>query len=230
MEQPPAMPPTPATPPVKKGLPAIVWVGIGCGGLLLIAIIVGAVLVSFLGVKFKEFADNPEKTAAEMIVSANPDLEKVSQDNEKGEMTIKTKDGREITLSYQDLAEGKISVTDAEGDTTRIGSADLSQVPAWVPKAPDLSDAVSTFHREGGGQVTGQFSGKCGQSLEQIREFFEGEASSLGLNTSSNSSMNANGTAVVTLSFSGGDKSLTVVITEKPGSQILVNTNYSEKK
>ena len=78
--------------------------------------------------------------------------------------------------------------------------------------------------------MTGQFSGKCGQSLEQIREFFEGEASSLGLNTSSNSSMNANGTAVVTLSFSGGDKSLTVVITEKPGSQILVNTNYSEKK
>ena len=211
-------------------MPAIAWVGIGCGGLLLVAILVVIIAYLFLGPKIKAFAENPEKAAAEMIVSANPDLEKISQDDEKGEMTIRTKNGEEITLSYQDLAEGKISVTDAEGNTTRIGSADLSQVPAWVPKAPDLSDAVSMFHTEGGGKVAGQFSGKSGQSLAQLRTLFESEATSLGLNTSSNNSMNMNGTSVVTLNFSGGDKSLTFVITEKPGTATLVNTNYSEEK
>lgn len=224
------MPPTSATPPVKKGMPGIAWVGIGCGGLLLIGIIVGAILFNMFAGKIKEFAANPEKAAAEMIVAANPDLEKVSQDDDKGEMTIRTKDGKEITLSYKDLAEGKISVTDENGNTTRMGSADLSQVPAWVPKAADLSDGVSIFHSEGGGQVSGQFSGKSSQNLDQLRTFFEGEASGLGFGSSSNSSMDANGIGVVTLEFSGGDKSLTLVITEKPGSSTLVNTNYSEKK
>jgi len=229
MEQPPALPPTPVAPPVKKGMPAIAWVGIGCGGLLLLAIIVGAVVFGMFAGKIKEFAANPEKTGAEMMVSMNPDLEMVSQDEEKGQMTIRTKEGKEITMSYKDLAEGKISVTDADGNTTRIGSADLSQVPSWVPRAPDLSDSLSTYHSESGGKVDGQFSGSSDRSLEQLQTFFEAEASSLGLNSSSNNSMNSDGTSVVSLGFSGGGKSLAFVITEKPGSKTLVNTNYSEK-
>lgn len=224
------MPTTPATPPAKKGLPAIAWVGIGCGGLLLIGIIVGAILFGIFAGKIKEFAANPEKAGAEMMVSMNPELEMVSQDEGKGEMTIRTKDGDEVTLSYKDISEGRITVKDKDGNETRIGSADLSQVPAWVPRAPDLSDAVSTFHSEGGGKATGQFSGKSSQSIEQLRTFLEGEALSLGMNTSSNSSMNANGTTVVTLDFSGDGKSLTFIITEKPEAKTLVNTNYSEQK
>lgn len=224
------MPQMSATPPVKKGMPAIAWVGIGCGSLLLIAIIVGGFLIKMGVDKVKEFTDNPEKVAAEMMVSANPDMEMVSQNQEAGEMTIRMKDGKEMTLSYGDLAEGNFSVTDAEGNTTRVGSADLSQVPAWVPIAPGLSDGVSMFHSEGGGQISGQFSGKSDQSLEQLQTFFESEVSSLGLTTSSSNSMNMNGTAVLTLNFSGNGKSLTFAITEKPGSMTLVNTNYSDKK
>ena len=195
--------------------------------LVIIAVVIG---FSMFAGKIKEFADNPEKTGAEMIVSMNPELEKVSQDDAKGEMTIRTKDGKEVTLSYKDLAEGKISVTDEDGGTTRIGSADLSQVPAWVPKASDLSDGVSIFQSDSGDKAEGQFSGKSDQSLDQLRTFFEGEASRLGLNTSSNSSMNMNGTATVTLNFSGGGRTLMFIITEKSGSKTLVNTNFSGKK
>lgn len=211
-------------------MPAIAWVGIGCGGLLILAIIAGAIIFSKVKGKFDEFARNPEKAAAEMVVSLNPELEMVSQDEEAGEMTIRTKDGEEKTLSYQDIAEGRITVTDAEGNVTRMGSADLSQVPEWVPRAPDLTDAVSTFHSESGGKVIGQFSGKSPMGGEDLKKFHEDAASALGMGSSSSNSMNANGTAVTTLNFSGGGRSLTVVITEKPGQSAQVNTNYSQEK
>ena len=42
-----------------------------------------------------------------MMVRMNPDVEKVSQDETKGEMTIRTKDGKEMTSRYKDIAEGK---------------------------------------------------------------------------------------------------------------------------
>ncbi len=230
MDQPPSLPPTSTIPPVKKGIPVIGWVGIGCGGLLLVAIILGIILVGKFAGKIKEFADNPEKAGAELVVSMNPELEKISQDDAKGEMTIRTKDGEEVTLSYKDIAEGKIAITDMDGNTTRIGAADLSEVPAWVPQVPDLSDAVSTFHSEGGAKIEGQFSGKTSQTLAQLRMFFEGEASRLGLNTRSHTSMDAAGTAIVTLNFSDDGKTLVFLITEKPGSKTLVNTNYTETK
>lgn len=231
MEQPPVIPPTlPPQAPAKKGMPAIAWVGIGCGGLLAIALAVAVYVFIVAKKKIEEFAANPEKAAAELMVSMNPELEQVSQDDGKGTMTIRTKDGEEMTLSYKDIAEGKIVVTDKDGNTTRIGSSDLSQVPAWVPKAPDLTDGVSVFHSEAGNQVSGQFSGKSPRGSEELRTFFEGEASAKGLTNSSHSSMNMGSTSTITLGFSGGGKSLSIVITGKPGEAALVNTNYSEKK
>lgn len=236
MDQPPTIPPTtPQTPPpapVKKGLPALAWVGIGCGGLLIIAIIVGGILIGFFGKKIKEFTDNPEKTGAELIVSMNPDLEKLSQDDEKGEMTIRTKGGEEMTLTYKDISEGRITVRDKDGNETRLGSADLSQVPTWVPRAPGLTDGVSSYHSEAGDQISGLFTGKTDQSAEQLKEFFKDEIAKLNMDSSRsiNSSTTANGTRVESIGYSGSGKSITVVITEKPGSPTLVNTNYSEKK
>lgn len=220
----------PAPAPAKNGMPAIAWVGIGCGGLLLLAMAAGIFAFFFAKKKIEEFAANPEKSAAELMVSMNPEMEKVSQDDGKGTMTIRMKDGEEMTLSYKDIAEGRIVVTDKDGNTTRIGSADLSQVPAWVPRVPDLTDGVSVFHSEAGDQIMGQFSAKSPRSAEELRTFFEGEASSLGLTSSSHSSLNTGSTSTDTLGFSGGGKSLNIVITAKPGEAALVNTNYSEKK
>lgn len=211
-------------------MPALAWVGIGCGGLLILAIIAGAIIFSKLKGKIDEFSKNPEKAAAEFVVSMNPELEMVSQDEEAGEMTIRTKDGGEVTLSYQDIAEGKITVTDKDGNKTRIGSADLSQVPEWVPRPPDLTDAVSTFHSEAGGKTIGQFSGKSAMGAGDLSSFHESAASGLGLTTSRSGSTTAGGTTVTTLNFSGGARSLTVVITEKTGEPTQVNTNYSQEK
>lgn len=208
----------------------LAWLGIGCGGLLVIALALGVYVFFVVKKKIDDFAANPEKAAAELVVSMNPELEKLSQDDTKGTMTIRTKGGEEMTISYKDIAEGKIEVTDKDGNTTRIGSTDLSHVPAWVPQAPEFTEGFSVFHSEAGGKASGQFSGKSPRSAEDLRTFFEGEASTLGMTSNSSSSMEAGGTSTITLGFSGGGKSMTIVITGKPGSSTLVNTNYSETK
>ena len=145
-------------------------------------------------------------------------------------MTVRTKDGQEITLSYQDLVEGKITVTGEDGRETNIGSGDLTRIPSWVPMPPDLKNGTSVYHSEAKGNVTGQFSGKSDQSPTDLQAFYEGKASALGLLSSSTSSLNTAGTAVSTLRFSGKEKSFSVVITEKTGSDVLILTEYSADK
>lgn len=223
MEQPPALP---SSAPAKKGIPAIAWVGMGCGGLVIIAMVIGVVGFFMAKKKFDEFAANPEKAAAQLIVATNPELEKISENEKDGQMTIRTKDGKEVTLSYKDISEGRIVVTDEDGNETSIGSNDLSKVPAWVPMAPDFTDGVSMFQSVSGGKVSGQFSVKTTSGVEELKAFYERKASDLGLTSSRNSSMNMNGTAVMTQGFSGGGKSITVIITQKPGVATQVNTNY----
>lgn len=222
-------PPSPLPPAAKKGIPAIAWLGLGCGGLMVI-LIVGSVFAFF---KVKGFTDKftaySEKAGAELVVSKNPDLTMISQNEAKGMMTIRLKDGKDVTLSYKDIAEGKITTTDANGVTTSIGSKDLSQLPAWVPRADDLSEGVSLFHTDGGGLVSGQFAGKSAKDLDDLKTFFATAADGLGLSSNSTSSMNMGGTAVATLEYSGGGKTLKIVITEKSGALTLINTQYSER-
>lgn len=111
----------------KKGLSPLAWVGIGCGGLLvlgLIAVVAGGMI---LGNKVKQgLADangNPERFAAELVVKFNPDMELVESNDEEGKITIKmTKTGEVHTFSYADLKDGKFSVesTTADGKTTSV--------------------------------------------------------------------------------------------------------------
>ncbi len=232
MEQPPTIPPTfPPQAPAKKGMSALAWVGIGCGGLLVIALGLGVYGFFLAKKKIDEFAANPEKAAAEMIVSMQPDLKVLSQDEAKGTMTLRTKDGEEMTLSYKDIQDGKFIVTDKDGNTTRIGSADLSQVPAWVPKAPDLTEGLSVLHSEAGGKVTGQFSGKSAMKAEDLKKFFEEQANAAGFTSFTSKNLNTGGANIHTLAM-GDDagKSLNIVITENAGGDTLVSTNYSETK
>src|SRR5690606_13549317 len=99
------MPPTPPEPPAiqeKKGIPPLGWVGIGCGTLVVIAVLVISLLIGWCKKTVGDFSDfqkNPEKAAAELMVRMNPDVEKVSENDATGEMTIRTKDGKEVTLN-----------------------------------------------------------------------------------------------------------------------------------
>ncbi len=226
-------PSAPPLPPAKNGLPVIGWVGIGCGTMILIAIIVISLLIGWckrtVG-DISEFKNNPEKAAAEMMVRMNSDLKKISQDDGKGEMTIRTKDGQEMTLSYKDISQGKFTIKDAEGNITQIGQADLTNVPAWVPRLVRPKAILASVQNSETGKVSGLYSATSGESLDALAEFFKAESAKLKFTTSSSTSFNADGVESRNLSFEGAGRKLDIVLTGKSGDDVQVNVGYEEMK
>ncbi len=143
----------------KKGLHPLVWVGIGCAGLVIIGFIAIAGLGLFAAKKVAEVAEDVAKDpakAAEWVIKANPELELVETDREAGTMTIRKKDtGETMTVDYSDIREGKISFEGDEGSfrvdstgatietkegVTRYGS-NPEAVPDWVTLHPAKTEA-----------------------------------------------------------------------------------------
>lgn len=107
----PPAPESPATPP-KKGLPVIAWVGIGCGGLVVLVVIVLVIVGVVFGSAAKKFAEeaerNPAKATVELMAKFDKDIEIVGADDEKQTVTVRVKStGETVTLTQQDIESGR---------------------------------------------------------------------------------------------------------------------------
>lgn len=204
--------------PKKKGLPPLAWVGIGCGGMLAIAIIGGAFLFGWGKRKFNEFqtdfaaqmAFTPERSAAEAIIDINPDIELVTDDSAMGEMTVLIRStGEEITLSYQDLAEGNYTIENPDGTRTQVGSSDLSNLPAWIPAYPTMEDARIPFHQQSADTITGLLTFSTDDDPEQVEEFYDLE---IDFPSTSASSTTFGNHENISLSYKKGEMDLSILI------------------
>ncbi len=233
MNDSPPMPPEPPAVQEKKGIPALGWVGIGCGTLVIITVVIISLLIGWckrVVVDIADFGKYPEKSAAELMVRMNPDLEKISENDLKGEMTVRTKDGKDLTLSYKELSEGKFSLKDSDGNIAQFGQANLDDVPAWVPRVPGLKTVQTSMRNQKDGKVSGLYSATSSESSETLEAFFKAEAEKLKFTSSSFSNYNVNGVENRNLSFGGGGHHLDIVITAKPGEEAQVNVGYEEKE
>ena len=225
--------PIPPAAPAKKGLPVLGWVGIGCGTVLVIAVVVVSLMVGWCKRTvggLSEFKNNPEKAAAELMVKMNPDLTKISQDDAKGEMTIRTKDGQEMTLSYKEVTEGKFTVKDAQGNIAQVGKSDLSTVPAWVPRVPKMKSTTGSYLNQKEGQIAGFYSATTDESSNGLEEFFKLEAGKLKMPEAVRTSFNTDGVENRILTYEGDGRKLSIIITGKPGEDLQVNVSYEEEK
>jgi len=223
----------PPAAPAKKGLPVLGWVGIGCGTVLVIAVVVVSLMVGWCKRTvggLSEFKNNPEKAAAELMVKMNPDLTKISQDDAKGEMTIRTKDGQEMTLSYKEVTEGKFTVKDAQGNIAQVGKSDLSTVPAWVPRVPKMKSTTGSYLNQKEGQIAGFYSATTDESSNGLEEFFKLEAGKLKMPEAVRTSFNTDGVENRILTYEGDGRKLSIIITGKPGEDLQVNVSYEEEK
>lgn len=233
-ESPPPPPASPPEPSKKKGLHPMAWVGIGCGGLLVVAVIAMSLLVGMCNRKVAEwkedFSKDPHKAGAEMVVRLNPDLEMVSDDETGGEMTVRVKStGEEMTFSYEDIAQGRLTMTDGEGNTTTIGMTDPSEVPAWVPVYPRVAEQVSIFQKETNGEIEGAWVFTTNDSAEDVADHFESETSWSSGTSSGSSTIGS--ASKVTRRFKGGGKEITLLVTEAgDGSPTQVTVSYSGPK
>lgn len=186
-------------PAPKKKSPWL-FIGLGCLGLVLVAIVGSVVLIGWGAKKVaqvaKDAGQNPEQFAAELVVKANPDLELVRSVPGDKTVTIRQKStGEEITLSFADLAAGKFSVkqkgkeiavdsqsadgngviTVTEGDkTTQIATTTAgSRPPAWVPVSPSLKFAEGGYQVTENGVASGVASATSLESVETLRIFYK---------------------------------------------------------
>jgi hypothetical protein len=123
----------PSTPPPKKGLGPLAWVGIGCGSLIVIGVIVMVVFGAMFGSKLQEFGEeaqkNPTRAAASVAVKfSGGQLELVAEDDVNKRYTLKDKKSGELTTIYWD-AQKNAAVT-IKGDFSAIPGARPDAVKA----------------------------------------------------------------------------------------------------
>jgi hypothetical protein len=217
---PPAAPQAapPVGPPAAKKSNVLVWVLGGCGGLILITILVGLAVSYFVARKAHEFSKNPGFAAAKMMASLNPDVEVMKADEDTGKITLRDKKtGKTVTLDFRDIQKGRLSFEgeggekvdiqgEGEGGTgsmtikgpdgsMQFGQGSLKNVPSWVPRYPG-AQAAGAFTSQQGGEEGGTFQLQCSGSVEEVAAFYEREMKSAGMKTQKTSVEGDNRTAI----------------------------------
>ena len=222
----------PNDPAPKKGLSGLAIAGIGCGALLVLIIAVFA----FIGVKamnkMKEVAGadwqkNPAKSAAMVAAKMNPDWDFVKADDTKGEITVKVKKtGEEITMSYNEVQQGKFTMKNSNGEETTIGGA-ATAPPAWVPAYPGAAAQGVGMRTEKPTGVTGSYVVQTGDAADKVREFFETKLKADGYTTVASASVG--GGAIVNARKEDEKRTVTVQISGDKGATQMVITYEGPK-
>ena len=236
--QAPAPPPAAPIAPRKSSL--LIWVLVGCGGLIAITLVIMALLGFFVSRKASEFGKNPGFAAAKMMASLNPNVEVVDSDENTGKITLRDKKtGKTVTLDFQDIQKGRISFSGEDGEkvdiqgegeggtgsmsikssegTMQIGQGSLDKVPNWVPKYPG-GQVTGTYTMQREGADSGTFQIKCSGSVEQVAAFYERELTSAGMKIQKHSMQ------------SGGESMMSVVGSDESSNRMVNATVTSSRQ
>ncbi len=193
--------------PAKKGLPIWAWIGIGCGGLLILVLIVVMAAGFFVANKVKDvagdFEDNPAMATARMIVKLNPELEEVSTDEAAGTITVRNKKtGEVVTVNFDDIEDGKLVFSTDKGDVTvdaseleesgsmtvtsedgsvvfATGKPSAGDLPSWVPMYPE-TEPSSRHSMRTDTTASGGFEITTPDPVADVLEFYREELESAG--------------------------------------------------
>lgn len=196
-------------PPPKKKSNVVVWVLAGCGTFVVLGAVAVMAISYFVWNKAKDFEKNPAFAVAKMMVSANPDVELVSADEERGLITIKDKKTGEVfTVNLDDVENGKLTfkkngesavtfeakgngseggsleVKSGEG-TARFGSGSVDKLPDWIPAYPgsEIEGIYSAASKEGG---SGGFNFLTADEPQKVVSFYEKSLERAGLTVTTN--------------------------------------------
>jgi len=204
-------------PPQQQKSSALKWILIGCGSFIIIGVIVVVLGGWFVWSKAKQAGLDPELlqnkpalAVAKMIVAANPDVELVSVDEDKGLMTVKDKKtGEVVTVNLDDVKNGKIVLKkDGEGDVTfeakgdeskgslevksaegsakfAAGAGSMDKVPDWLPIYPDVQ-LVGSYSAQNKDGQSGGFHFATTDSPSKIVSFYEDGLKRAGMTVNTN--------------------------------------------
>lgn len=245
--------PPPAPPAQKKGLSPVAWILIGCLGLMLLAALgVGACsmfVAKKVGDVAGDFAENPGRAMAEMVVKMNPELELVSTDDESETITIVNKEsGEEITVDWSDIENGNFSfsndegsfaidasggeggavvtMSDEDGTTTQtFGAGSTHEIPDWAPVAPGASEPEGNYSTSDGKTSSGAFSYTVSSSVTEVLSFYESTLTGQGYEVNkSTHSVGGKDSGLVAGKNEGAERTVAAnVIEGDDGTQVTVS-------
>jgi hypothetical protein len=124
----------PNLPEKKKGLGLLAWLGIGCGGIIVLCIIGVVAFTAFFGKDLKQWAEeaqtNPTRATA-ITMTKVPGLEMVAEDNVNKRYTIREKKTGALTTIYWD--EKSKSPQTIQGDFSAIPKDVSEAAPPATP-------------------------------------------------------------------------------------------------
>ena len=234
--------------------------GVGCV-VLLIASIIGIYMggkflwgkareqLDKAGVSMQDFQAHPERAAAKIFLSVNPDLEMVSEDKDAGTITVKIKSsGEVITVTYKDLAEGKIVFRDGKGqefkvtgtgkdggitmegaDGKTVIGTDVSPPPAWVPLHPSMTLMQGGMRSETADGVKGTSIAESTESLATLKTFYEDALKKSGFNSNASVS-SGDDSAMLSGENAANKSSITIMLTKGEGAKSTVMIHYGGPK
>lgn len=249
---PPPYAPPPAPPPPKKGLSPLAWVGIGCGALAVVTLIVVAIVFAMAAKKGKEFLSdfesNPAFKTAEFAIRANPELELVESDSEAGTLTVRNKKtGEVVTVDLDDIEQGRLSVLTGEGEEStitfggesggleiraeeggktsrlRIG-AEPDEIPDWVPVYPGAQPA-STFVSTTAEGTNGAFSLTTSDQPDEVLDWYAEELEDLGIDPQRSMFTTTVSRGGLVSGESGGRRLDVTVASQNEGTSVTVTFN-----
>ncbi len=264
-------PPLPESGAAKKGLSPLAWIGLGIGAFVAVGFAGCLALGVFMYRTGQEavreatgseglsdfvegLQDDPARTAAEAMIRLNPDLDLISTDDTAGTITFRdNRTDEEATLNFADIAEGRFSMTTAEGDVSidasesaagaasvtfrgpdgemRFGgSPNLADVPDWLPVYPGGTDAQSAFQTTSGDTLSGAVASKTTDPARTVVAYYKGVLEDAGYVISAESLTQAGTGAIGAVSgeHDAEGRSITVAAMEQPGeTQVMVT--YTER-
>ncbi|MDQ7007151.1 MAG: hypothetical protein Q9Q40_07950 [Acidobacteriota bacterium] len=237
----------------RRGLHPLAWIGIGCGGLIVVAGLLMLGAGFFVASKVKagldEFSDNPAITAAAAAIRLNPELELMEVDKEAGTLTVRnTKTGEELTVDLSDLSQGKLVFSGEEGAVTVQGgdssltlssddgemswgdAAYWEQVPEWIPRYPG-SDPEGYMTGGDDRSSSGALPFRTQDDAGAVIDFYRQQLEKATFRVSS-TALGGAGTRVMTLEARDSDenRSLQVIATEAADGPTQVMLNFSSKR
>lgn len=230
-------------PPPQKKSNALMWIFLGCGTITLLGIITVVLGGYFVWNKAKDAGLDPElmqkrpaMAVAKMVVAANPDVELVSVDDDKGLITVKDKKtGKTVTVNLDQVKDGKISFkgdgkdeevtisAKGSGDTgsvemkskegtAKFGAGAAAKLPDWFPSYPGAS-TQGVFSSETADGVSGSFGFSTTDSIDKVVKFYDDNLKEAGFKTTTNTVQQNGVLNMESLAAEDGAKKRTALVT-----------------
>jgi hypothetical protein len=168
-------------PAMRRKTNVVVWILCGLAGLILLGIL-GTVAMAYW------FVTNPGTAMTKLLTAANPDIEVLNVDNAGRRLRIRDRrDGKEVTLSYDDIKNGRISLS-AKDENGKVGQVEIGggagKLPSWVPVYPGATVESHISGVGADGEQTeegGVYKFTSSDSPAQVMGFYQDKARDLGM-------------------------------------------------